>query len=137
MNILLVGSHPGAWLRLEATILRLGFAVSITKIRWTDVLRYEAKNGARFDVAFVDVNISETNGYESLAILRAEQPRAHLIVVDAFDGNVDIARARKMGASSFLSDSPRVGTLIDALRRPLEMRLRPVWATPVIGCSRI
>jgi DNA-binding NarL/FixJ family response regulator len=126
MNILLVDNHPITLLALRATLLQLGIAARITGILSADVPRYAAQQGAAFDVAFVDVNASGNDGYKSLATLRAARPEAPLVVVCAFDGNVDIPRAREMGASSFVSGRPGIGTLLDAIHQTSGRRFAPV-----------
>lgn len=115
VQILLVNTRPPLVSAVQSTIVRLGVVVKLTEIESGDDLRWAMGEHGPYDLAFVDVAAGFDDGYRPLMRLRVVQPSLRLIVVRAFDGDVDISRAHKMGISTFVSDTPGVGDLVDII----------------------
>lgn len=79
------------------------------------VARYQA---LRPDVVLMDLQLPRVDGVEATARIRALDPRARVIILTTYSGDVRAVRALQAGASAYL--------LKDALRRELVDTLREV-----------
>src|SRR3954451_4686166 len=59
----------------------------------------------RPDVTLVDLRLPDLSGIDVILAIRAKHPTARLIVLTTFDGDVEIQRALKAGASGYLLKS--------------------------------
>jgi DNA-binding NarL/FixJ family response regulator len=70
----------------------------------------------RPDVVLLDLRMPRLDGLEALPRLKAEVPRARVLVLTTFPDDEYVVRALRAGASGFLlKDSPR-GSLVTAVR---------------------
>lgn len=119
IRILAVDDHP---------LLREGIA-SILEIQPDMVLVGEASDGAealaqfralRPDVTLMDLQMPGMDGVEVLAAIRAEYPKARVIMLTTYAGDAHAARALKAGAAGYL--------LKNTLRKELLETIRSVHA---------
>ncbi len=70
----------------------------------------------RPDVALMDLQMTGMNGIEAIQAIRREFPAARLIVLTTYDGDVQVTRALKAGASGYLLKSMLRHDLLRAIR---------------------
>src|SRR6202162_6102935 len=59
----------------------------------------------RPDITLMDVRLPGTNGTDVLIAIRGESPQAHIIMLTTSDGDGDIQRAMRAGASAYILKS--------------------------------
>lgn len=70
----------------------------------------------RPDVTLMDLRMPDGSGLEAIVQIRREFPRARIIVVTSYGGDVQVVRAFKAGAVGYLLKSTLRKDLIDAVR---------------------
>jgi DNA-binding NarL/FixJ family response regulator len=115
ISILTVDDHP---------LLRAGIAAVIQGE--TDMLLVgEAANGIeaiekfctlRPDVTLMDLQMPQMNGMDAISIIRQDEPRARIIVLTTYGGDVLASRALKAGACGYILKSMIRRDLLEAIR---------------------
>jgi DNA-binding NarL/FixJ family response regulator len=73
-------------------------------------------NDLRPDVTLVDLRLPDLSGIEVIIAIRAQNPGARLIVLTTFEGDVEIQRAFKAGASGYLLKNMPSKQIVDTVR---------------------
>jgi len=68
------------------------------------------------DVTLVDLRLPDLSGIEVITAIRAQHANARLIVLTTFDGDVEIQRALKAGASGYLLKNMPAKQIVDTIR---------------------
>jgi DNA-binding NarL/FixJ family response regulator len=68
------------------------------------------------DVTLVDLRLPDLSGIEVIIAIRAQNPGARLIVLTTFEGDVEIQRALKAGASGYLLKNMPSKQIVDTVR---------------------
>lgn len=68
------------------------------------------------DVTLMDLRLPDMSGIDALIAIRAEFPRARVLILSTFQGDVEIQRSLKAGARGFLVKSMRPADLVTAIR---------------------
>jgi DNA-binding NarL/FixJ family response regulator len=71
----------------------------------------------RPDIMLMETRLPELGGIEALVAIRAEFPAARIMVLTASDGDVDVRRALKAGASGYLLKNTPPGELLREIRK--------------------
>jgi len=71
----------------------------------------------RPDVTLLDLRLGDMSGIDALIAIRGEFPRACVIMLTMFEGDVEIQRAMKVGAAAYLLKSMSSETIIETIRR--------------------
>ena len=71
----------------------------------------------RPDITLMDTRLPELGGIEALIAIRAEFPAARIIVLTTSDGDVDVRRALKAGASGYLLKNTPPSELLQEIRK--------------------
>lgn len=115
ISIIIVDDHP---------LLRAGLAAMIENEMDMQVVE-EASNGReaveaflnhRPDITLMDLQMPDMNGIEAITRIRQEDPRANIIVLTTYGGDVLARRALKAGASGYILKSMIRRDLLDAIR---------------------
>jgi len=115
IRVLCVDDHP---------LMRAGIRASLEGQPGIQFVA-EASDGAaavaayreyRPDVTLMDLQMAGMNGIEAIQAIRSEFPQARLIVLTTYDGDVQVTRALKAGASGYLLKSMLRNDLIRAIR---------------------
>ena len=70
----------------------------------------------RPDITLMDLRLPGINGTDVLISIRGEFPRARIIMLTTSDGDVDILRAMRAGASAYILKSMPMDELLDVIR---------------------
>jgi DNA-binding NarL/FixJ family response regulator len=70
----------------------------------------------RPDITLVDLRLPDVSGIEVIISIRAGNPDARLIVLTTFEGDVEMQRALKAGASGYLLKSMPPKQMVDTIR---------------------
>lgn len=115
IRILVVDDHP---------ILREGIA-SLLDDQSDMVMVGEAGDGheaiAQFralrpDITLMDIQMPGANGTQAIATIRAEDPRARIVVLTTYAGEAQASRALKAGASGYLLKSSLRKEMVEVIR---------------------
>ena len=70
----------------------------------------------RPDITLMDLRLKGANGTDVLISIRGEFPQARIIMLTTSDGDVDILRAMRAGASAYILKSMPMDELLDVIR---------------------
>lgn len=69
------------------------------------------------NVTLLDLRLGDMSGIDALIAIRSEFPDARVVMLTMFEGDVEIGRAMKSGASAYLLKSMSSKTLVETIRR--------------------
>ena len=116
IRILSLDSHPLfregiAWIVSEEPDMAL---VSQASTVQEAIQRYREH---RPDITLMETRLPDLCGIEALIAIRAEFPAARIIILTTCDGDVDVRRALKAGASGYLLKNTPPGELLREIRK--------------------
>jgi DNA-binding NarL/FixJ family response regulator len=114
MKALLIDDHPLILSALQAVIEGMGENVVVTAAG-AEAARQALAADSTYDLALLDLQLGETDGFELLVELRAGHPGLPVVVVSASDRTSDVMRAIKLGAMGFIPKRASNEALFDAL----------------------
>jgi DNA-binding NarL/FixJ family response regulator len=82
----------------------------------------EAFRNKRPDVTLMDLQMPDLNGIDAIVTIRREQPKARIIVLTTYEGDVLARRALKAGATGYILKDLIRTELLDAIRAVYEGR---------------
>ncbi len=115
IRVLCVDDHP---------LVRDGIAFALLRQKDMELVG-EAANGEeavaefrrlRPDVTLMDLQMPVLNGFDSMVKIRQEFPRSRFVVLTTYAGDVQAARAFKVGASGYLLKNMLRMDLVDTIR---------------------
>ena len=71
----------------------------------------------RPDITLMEIRLPDFGGIEAFIAIRAEFPAARIMILTACDGDVDVRRAMKAGASGYLLKNTPPGELLQEIRK--------------------
>jgi DNA-binding NarL/FixJ family response regulator len=71
----------------------------------------------RPDVTLMDIRLPDMSGIDAIVAIRAEFPKARIVVLTTFEGDVEIQRALEAGASAYLLKSLPPKDLVETIRQ--------------------
>ena len=119
MNVLLVDDHPLILVALQTLVRGLGEHVDVVSVASAGQARAALAESSDFDIALVDLQLGDGDGFDLLAELRRSYPALPVVIVAASDHRDDVMRAIELGAMGFVPKSAANGMLLDALRMVL------------------
>jgi len=140
MKVLLIDDHPLIVSALGAVIQGMGSGVAVVSAGSAAAARETLAADASFDLALLDLQLGDSDGFAFLSELRATYPQVPIVIVSASDRSVDVLRAIGHGAMGFVPKRASNETLFEALRMvmsggiyvpPMIMR-----SAPPVGGSR-
>ena len=116
MKVLLIDDHPLIVSALAAVIQGMGSGVVVVGAGSADAARAALAADASFDLALLDLQLGNTDGFALLGELRAAYPQVPIVIVSASDRTADVFRAIGQGAMGFVPKRASNETLFEALR---------------------
>ena len=116
IQVLCVDDHP---------IVRQGIA-TLLAVEPDMALVAEASNGREAiqgygkygpDVTLMDLRLPDMSGIDALIAIRMTEPSARIIILTTFEGDAEIQRALKAGASGYLLKSTPPDDLVEGIRQ--------------------
>lgn len=68
-----------------------------------------------YDIVFLDLNLPDGIGFQLIDTVKVSNPKAKVIIISAYDGNVERQRAIAQGADYFIPKPFSKKTVVDAL----------------------
>lgn len=108
----------------DHTLVRDGIAFALLRQKDMELVG-EAANGEeavtefrrlRPDVTLMDLQMPVLNGFDAIVKIREEFPKARFVVLTTYAGDVQAARAFKVGASGYLLKNMLRMDLVDTIR---------------------
>jgi DNA-binding NarL/FixJ family response regulator len=116
MKVLLIDDHPLIVSALGAVIQGMGSGVVVVGAGSAAAARAALAADPSFDLALLDLQLGDTDGFALLAELRAAYPQVPIVIVSASDRTADVFRAIGQGAMGFVPKRASNETLFEALR---------------------
>ncbi len=116
ITVIIADDHP---------VVRQGFAAMVGLEADLEVIGQAADgreavelfDRLRPDVTLIDLKMPHLNGVEAITEIRRIEPPAKIIVLTTFDGDEDIYRSLRAGASGYLLKDVAPDVLLDAIRK--------------------
>ena len=120
VRFLIVDDHPLFREALHSAV-RSAYPDAVTTEARSMVEALEIIGGAQpFDLALLDLNMPDVQGFDGLLQLRTRYPRLPVVVVSGHEEQRIVSEALSYGAAGFIPKSARKGDLADALRSVME-----------------
>jgi DNA-binding NarL/FixJ family response regulator len=120
MNVLVIDDHPLILSAMQSLVQRLGDDVGVTGAASAQAARDVLAAAPDFDLALLDLQLGDDNGFDLLAELRNAYPALPVVVVAASDHRDDVMRAIDLGAMGFVPKFTSIETLLGALTMVLS-----------------
>ena len=94
----------------------------------------EAMRRFQPDVAVIDISLAGTNGIELVKLMRAEQPKLHILMLSMHDESLYALRALRAGARGYLMKAEAIEHVLGAIRKVLagEIYVSPRFSERLI-----
>lgn len=116
MNVLLIDDHPLILTALQTLVESLDEGVSVITAASAYAARQTLSANANFDIALLDLQLGDDDGFDLLVELRGLYPALPIVIVAASDHRDDVMRAIDLGAMGFVPKCTANALLMDALR---------------------
>ena len=118
MNVLIVDDHPLFREGLQFVLSDLSESLSFSSAVGLSTITHQMLDDA--DLILLDLGISDSTGYDSLAKLRAIAPSSTVVVISSDDNPETILACIDGGAAGFIPKTSKPQELVSALRLVLE-----------------
>lgn len=116
IRIMTVDDHPLVHEGIAALLGdQIGMEIITTAMSGREAL--EKYREFRPDVTLLDLRLGDMSGIDALIAIRGEFPGACVIMLTMFEGDVEIQRAMKVGASAYLLKSMSSDSIVETIRR--------------------
>ena len=78
----------------------------------------------RPDLVLMDLRLPDMSGIDAMTTIRANSPRAKVVILTTFEGDAEVSRALNAGAAGYLLKSMPRKQIVEALRQVLAGRRR-------------
>jgi len=115
VKVLLIDDHPLILSALEVVVRSLAQDVRVTCAPNAVLAREALAGSADFDLALLDLQLGDDDGFALLIELRASFPAMPVVIVSASDRRSHVLRAIDLGAMGFVCKCAGNDTLLKAL----------------------
>ena len=118
MKVLVIDDHPLILHAMRSLIQQLDESVEVVTAVAAQPARDALADGAEFDLALLDLELGDDDGFALLEELRNAYPALPIVIVAASDHRDDVMRAIDLGAMGFVPKCTSNDTLLSALGDP-------------------
>lgn len=111
-QILVVDDEVEICLLLSGLLKKLGFNAEYAHTVSEGLERLAARE---YDIVFLDLNLPDGLGFHLIPEVKKSNPHAKVIIISAYDGNVERQKARTEGASFFIPKPFNKQMIVNAL----------------------
>jgi DNA-binding NarL/FixJ family response regulator len=115
MKVLVIDDHPLILHAMRSLIQQLDESVEVVTAVAAQPARDALADGAEFDLALLDLELGDDDGFALLEELRNAYPALPIVIVAASDHRDDVMRAIDLGAMGFVPKCTSNDTLLSAL----------------------
>jgi DNA-binding NarL/FixJ family response regulator len=101
VKVLLIDDHPLILSALEVVVRSLAQDVSVTCTPSAVLARQALATSADYDLALLDLQLGDDDGFALLVELRASYPAVPIVIISASDRRAHVLRAIDLGAMGF------------------------------------
>ena len=116
VKVLIIDDHPLFRAALEVALLKSEIepsnVQSVSNV--TDALECINKN--KFDLLLLDLNMSDSKGFEGLSKIRAAEQSSSVIIVSATETTQAYQTAKSLGASGYIPKSTSLADITTAIK---------------------
>jgi DNA-binding NarL/FixJ family response regulator len=116
MRVLLIDDHPLIRAAIQTVIASLSEQVEVVGVGTAAEARRVLASDADFDLALIDLQLTDANGFELLQEVRQNHPSIPAVVISGSDRTADVIRAIDEGAMGFIPKRTSNEVLVHALR---------------------
>lgn len=116
MKVLLIDDHPLILSALTSVIQGLGDDLEVVGVGSAAEARATLALDPEFDLALLDLQLGDANGFDLLSELRRAYPALPVVIVSASDRTSDVIRSIDLGAMGFVPKRSSTEMLFEALR---------------------
>lgn len=116
MKVLLIDDHPLILSALTSVIQGLGDDLEVMGVSSAAEARATLALDPEYDLALLDLQLGDANGFDLLAELRRAYPALPVVIVSASDRASDVIRSIDLGAMGFVPKRSSTEILFEALR---------------------
>lgn len=111
-NVLVIDDEKEICLLLTSMMNKLGFDSDFANSM--EESRQKLQSG-KYEIVFLDLNLPDGLGFHLIEDVEAANPETKIIIISAYDGNVERQRARAEGADYFIAKPFSKQAIVDAL----------------------
>ena len=115
MKVLVIDDHPLILHAMRSLVRQLDESVEVVTAVAAQQARDALADGAEFDLALLDLELGDDDGFALLEELRHAYPALPIVIVAASDHRDDVMRAIDLGAMGFVPKCTSNDTLLSAL----------------------
>jgi DNA-binding NarL/FixJ family response regulator len=120
MNVLLIDDHPLILHAMRSLVQQLAEQVEVQTASSSQAARDALSSGHEFDLALLDLQLGQEDGFALLEELRRSAPALPIVVIAASDSRDDVMRAIDLGAMGFVPKCTSNDALVSALEMVLS-----------------
>jgi len=111
-NVLVIDDEKEICLLLTSMMNKLGFDSDFANSM--EESRQKLQSG-KYEIVFLDLNLPDGLGFHLIEDVEAANSQAKIIIISAYDGNVERQRARAEGADYFIAKPFSKQAIVEAL----------------------
>lgn len=112
VQILVVDDEVEICLLLSGMLKKLGFGTDYAHTVSEGIEKVSKKS---YDVVFLDLNLPDGLGFHLIPKIRKKHPNTKIVIISAYDGNVERQRAAAEGAHFFIPKPFNKKMIVNAL----------------------
>lgn len=113
VQILVVDDEVEICLLLSGMLRKMGFGTEYAHSVSEGIQKVSEND---FDVIFLDLNLPDGLGFHLIPKVKSENPNSKIVIISAYDGNIERERAAAEGAHFFIPKPFNKKMIVNALQ---------------------